>query len=246
MAEPTLAPMATRVDEYGVLLLRPETEPVPESTAHERCVDMLLAGLTEQFSGRDDVAVHGRLAWFPDRDDTRIRLDPDVMVIFGRPQVERRSYRNWAEDGISPTVLLEVLSEGDAVADYRRRLSCARQYGVDEVVLVAPFDPGGATVQHLTADPDDPTGWRRTGLTGSADQALKIPRLGVEFAGGDDLVVRRLGGGMAWRPTHELMGVARRATARAEAEAARAEAEAARADRLAQALRAAGLDPDSV
>lgn len=85
--------MTGRVDEYGVLLLRPEEEPVPEDSEHERLVDLLYAGLLAHFDGIEQVSVHCRLAWLPDREDTKIGLDPVVMVVFGRPQKRRRSYR---------------------------------------------------------------------------------------------------------------------------------------------------------
>lgn len=83
-----------------VVLLAPEEEMVPESGLHEATVDLLRDGLMARFAGRADVAVFCRLAWFPDVTDTRIRLDPYIMVVFGRPPGHRKSYRMWDEEGV--------------------------------------------------------------------------------------------------------------------------------------------------
>ena len=141
----TVPPMPWQLDvEDDVVLLAPEEETVPEHDVHRVLVDLLAAGLVALFADRDDVAVFCRLAWFPDRDDTRVRLDPDVMVVFGRPPGPRKRYKAWMEGGVSPAVLVEVWSDDDTDADYRRRLGRARRYGVEEVVIVDPFAPGGA------------------------------------------------------------------------------------------------------
>lgn len=88
MARPHTLPAVTAptVDEHGVLLLAPEFETVSEHSRHAQEVNRVVTGLRARYAGRDDVAVHDRLAWFPDRDDTSIRLDPDVMDVFGRPK----------------------------------------------------------------------------------------------------------------------------------------------------------------
>ena len=266
MSPPTLHAMPVSADD-DVVLLVPEEETVPESAGHQRLVDLLYAGIAARYGDADDVAVHCRLAWFPDSDDTRIRLDPDVMVVFGRPSAGRRSFKSWVENGASPTVLIEVLSEDDTDADYDRRLRRARRYGVEEVILVAPFTPGGVRVEHLVPDPDDPTRFRTVAVSTHPDDPVVVPRLGIRLAGGRDLVVSDEHG--PWPDTPTAMARARRAdaetaradaetaradaetaradaeTTRADAEAARADAEAARAERLAARLRAAGIDPDA-
>lgn len=217
------------VTDEPVVLLAPEEESVPEHAVHEDYVDLVRAGLAARFAGRDDVAVHARLAWFPDRGDTRIRLDPDVFVAFGRPFAPRSSWRTWDEGGVVPTVVVEVWSEHDTDAQYRRRLERARRYGVAEVVVVAPFAPGGVRVEHLLPDPTDPTRWRTAAVSVDPDLPVRVDRLGITLAGGSELVVADEDG-TRWPSTVEAFLGYRRATAGAE--------------RLAVRLRAAGLDPD--
>lgn len=215
------------VDE-SVTLLAPEEETVAEHAIHQRIVDLLWAGFVARYAGRDDVAVHARLAWFPDRADTRVRLDPDVLIAFGRPPAPRSSYRTWDEDGVAPTVLVEVWSDGDTDRGYRQRLARARRHGVEEVVLIDPFAPGGVRVEHLVADPDDPSRFRTAAVSAAGGDAIAIRRLGITACGGPELVVADEHG--RWPDT---------ATALTEARIQRA-----RAERLEQRLRAAGLPLD--
>lgn len=207
---------------------------VPESGLHEATVDLLRDGLMARYLDAPDVAVFCRLGWFPDRGDTRIRLDPDLMVVFGRPPGHRKSYRTWAEDDVAPAFLIEVRSEDDTDADYRRRLGRARAYGVQEVLLIAPYTAGGVIVEHLGVDPEDPTRFRVLALSGSRDHPVHVGRLGLTFAGGNVLEVVDEHG--PWPDGTRTFIDARRA----DAEAARADTEAARADAL--AARVAALE----
>lgn len=228
----TLSDMTT-VDEYGVAMLRAETEPVPESEEHARIVDLLFAGLAARF-GTGDIVVTERMAWFPDAEDTAIRLDPDLMVIFGRPKQQRVSYKAWAEEGVAPAVIIEVKSPTDTSHDYDRRLGRAVQHGVTEVLLIDPFAPG-VVVSHLRVEPS--VGLRTVAVSASARSPLTVESLGITLTGGDDLVVSDEHG--VWLDTVEQVQSSRSATARAEQESARAE-------RLAEALRQAGIDPGDV
>jgi Uma2 family endonuclease len=229
-----------------VELLVPEEEMVPEHDLHRVLVDLLAAGLVARFADADDVAVFSRLAWFPDRSDTRIRLDPDVMIVRGRPPGPRKSYKAWREDGVPPQVIVEVWSDDDTDADYRRRLDRARRYGVEEVVIIDPFAVGGVRIEHLRADGDR---FRSVATSTSAEDPVVVESLGIRLAGGDEL--RVFDNSHPWPTTAEAFRLARSEAARADAEAARADAEAARADaeaaraeRLARRLRELGADPD--
>lgn len=200
---------------------------MPESGVHRGLVDMLAAWLEARFADHGDVAVFARLAWFPQLGDTSVRLDPDVMVVFGRPPGPRRSYKAWAEEDVVPAVLLEVWSEDDTEAGYARRLSRARRYGVPEVVVIHPFAPGGVRVDHLRADPSTADPFRTVASSFDPEHEVHVTTLGIHLAGGDELRVRDDAG--VWQPTANTVLQLR--------------AERARADRLAARLRAAGLDP---
>ena len=238
---------ALEVDD-DVVLLAPEEETVPEHDLHRVLVDLLAAGLARRFGPEPDVAVFSRLAWFPDREDTRIRLDLDVMVVRGRLHGHRKSYKAWVEGGVPPALVMEVWSEGDTDVGYHARLARMRRYGVEEVVIVDPFAVGGVRVEHLEVDPEDPARFRAVTTSVREDQPITIESLGLTMAGGRELYVED--DGERWLPTAETAQRARdetrranRETLRALQEAQRAEQEAARAERLAQQLRAAGIEP---
>ena len=223
--------------EDDVELLVPEEETVPEDDLHGILVDLIRAGLVARFADDADVAVFSRLAWFPDRQDTRIRLDPDVMVVRGRPPGHRKSYKAWMEDGVAPAVIVEVWSEDDTDGDYRRRLGRALRHGVAEVVIVDPFAVGGVRVEHLRSDGDR---YRSVASTSSADRLVIVESLGISFAGGEEL--RVIEDGRRWPTTAEAFLLARSEAERADRETLRADQETARADRLAALLREAGVD----
>jgi len=243
--------MPTDLGVDDVVLLVPEEETVPEHDLHRLLVDQLAAGVRAWFAGHDDVAVHCRLAWFPDKSDTRIRLDPDVMVVHGRPQAERKSFKSWVEGGAVPQVILEVWSEDDTDSDYQQRLQRARAYGVGQVVIVDPFAVGGTMVRDLVIDPDDATRYIAAATSTTAEDPIEVPLLGARLAGGRDLVVTDLDGGPPWPLTHDalrLLADARRrlaaASAHAEQERTRADREVARVEELRARLREAGLDEE--
>lgn len=136
-----------------------------------------------------------------------------------------------------PAVFVEVRSQKDTDAAYRRRLARARTYGVPEVLFVTPHAPGGVRIDHLVADPDDPQRYRVAAVSASEDFLVVVPTLGIRLAGGRELKV--WDNGTPWPTTAQAFLQARTAAA----EAARADHEAARAERLAAQLRAAGLEP---
>lgn len=225
--------MPADLDLDDVEMLVPEKEMVPEHDLHRVLVNLIAAGLAARFAGAPDVAVFARLAWFPDRSDTRIRLDPDIMVVRGRPPGPRTSYKAWREDDVPPAVIIEVWSDDDTDADYRRRLQRACRYGVGEVVIVDPFAAGGVRVEHLRADGDR---FRSVAMSASEDGLVILDSLGIGMAGGEDLQV--IEDGHRWPTTAEAFLLARE-------QAERADREAARAERLAAQLRAAGIEPEA-
>lgn len=113
-------------------------------------------------------------------------------------------------------------------------------------------------VRHLVADPPAETYVTRA-VSANADLPVPVTALGVEFAGGTELVVRDQHG--QWVHTVAAVQRARQAdryaaesqqaaaradeaTARADEATARADEATAGADALAERLRALGVDPD--
>ncbi len=217
-------------------IIYPESDgkPMADNTWQFDYIVMIQGGLATQFADRADVFVAGDLLWYPVEGNPRIRAAPDAMVVFGRPPGHRGSYIQHQEGGIAPQVAFEVLSPGNTRAEMARKLHFYERYGVQEYY---EYDP----------DRGELRGWLR-----EAGELAPLPRmeewvsplLGIRFSlVGKDLRLYHPDG----QRFEMFVEQARRANAerqRADAERQRADAERQRAERLAERLRALGIDPD--
>lgn len=217
-------------------------QPMAENTEQYDWIVKIKENLEILFADRPDVFVAGDLLWYPVA-DRRVSgpIAPDVMVAFGRPKGRRGCYKQWEEGGIAPQVVFEILSPANSRKEMADKLAYYDLYGVEEYYLYDPdthrfevwMRQGGSlqSIRHLN-------GWTS-------------PRLGIRFAlTPKTLEIFDPRGGPFLSPV-ELARRAERERVRAESEAARAEAQAAiaarehqRAERLAERLRALGIDPD--
>ncbi|CAK0774601.1 Uma2 family endonuclease [Gammaproteobacteria bacterium] len=209
-------------------------KPMADNTRQFRIIVTLQGEIAAMFADRPDVFVAGDLLWYPVEGSNKIRVAPDVMIVFGRPPGDRGSYQQWREDHIPPQVVFEILSPGNTTAEMQKKLQFYEHYGVEEYYL---HDPDRGILN----------GWIRqdTYLVKIPNMIGWIsPRLGIRFyLEGIDLVVYKPDG----RRFETFLESKQRAEAecqRAEVEHQRAEAERQRAERLVQQLRALGIDPD--
>lgn len=203
-------------------------QPMADNTLQFQWIVSIHNGLAALFKDNPNVFVAGDLLWYPIEGDNKTRAAPDVMVAFGRPPGHRGSYLQWLEDNIPPQVVFEILSPGNRPMEMTRKFSFYQRFGVEEYYL---FDP----------DSGELSGWVRRGnlLDAIPDmQGWVSPRLGVKFELRDKELILYRPDGRRFETYNELIE-------RAEAERQRAEAERARADKLAEKLRALGLDPDT-
>lgn len=218
-------------------------QPMADNTRQFTYIVTIQGGIAALFAHRPDVFVAGDLLWYPVEGNPLIRAAPDTLVAFGRPPGYRGSYIQWREGGIAPQVTFEVLSPGNRPAEMKNKREFYRLYGVEEYY---EYDPDRGQLR----------GWLRQG-----DQFEPIAkmegwislRLNIRFTmEGLDLVLYRPDG----RRFETFLELEQRAGAaqqqaeaehqRAEAEHQRAEAERQRADRLAEQLRALGIDPGAL
>ena len=210
--------------------------PMADNTRQFQWIVTIQGGIDALFKDDPNIFVAGDLLWYPRKGNTKIRRAPDAMVAFGRPKGHRGAYLQWVEGGIAPQVVFEVLSPKNTAAEMAGKQQFYDTYGVEE---------------YYEYDPDDGrlTGWRRVG--GRLQVIAQIegwvsPRLGVRFGlRGRDLLLENPDG----TPFLSYVEQARRreaAEAQLSAERERAEAERERAARLAERLRALGIDPETV
>jgi Uma2 family endonuclease len=216
-------------------------EPMPETSLHAYFTTLIVSAVRWLFRDRHDVFVTSNFAWYPEPGDSR---DPDVIVVFGRADHARSSWRDFREDGTSPQVVFEIKSRSNTFGHLAAKRSWYDRHGVEEYY---EYDPENgrfnvwvrsAETQHLELVPH-PAGFTS-------------PRLGLTFVL-NGIALALLG------PEGRLLGdyVAAELEAetqreRAETERERAETERERADAIQSELealrvraRAAGIVLDS-
>ncbi len=196
-------------------------QPMADNTKQFRWIVLIQQNLEAWFANDPAVFVAGDLLWYPVEGDL-IRQAPDAMVVFGRPKGDRGSYQQWKEENITPQVVFEVRSPGNSQTELDKKLLFYERYGVEEYYL---YDP----------DRNDLSGWMR-----QEERLVPInpianwisPRLKVRFDWLEDGLQLYLPNGVAFTTLAQ--------------ERQRAEQAEQRAARLAEQLRAMGIDPDQV
>jgi Uma2 family endonuclease len=219
-------------------------EPLAENTLQYEYIVMVKEGLESLFSRRDDVFIAADLLWYPVEGRNRVRIAPDVMVVFGRPKGYRGSYLQWQEGDLPPQVVFEILSPGNTGPEMLAKLAFYNQHGVEEYF---EYDPLTGTL----------SGWQRLDTTGDllpveAMRGWTSPRLGVRFDLDDQRLVLYRPDGEPFKSLVQMTEERNAANQRAEREEeranqaeARATEAAAAAERLREKLRALGIDPDA-
>lgn len=245
--------MSTHTPPASAEIEYPDSDgkPMADNTLQYRWIVTIQSGLDLMYRDAPDVLVVGDLLWYPVEGDNKTRMAPDVMVVFGRPQGDRGSYKQWVEDHIAPQVVFEILSPGNRPSEMVKKRAFYERYGVEEYYVYDP-EPGRVALW----------GWLRDGAVLRPIQSMRgwvSPRLGVRFELGEELELFDPDG-QPFLPVREIgrqrlefrrgmwqeRARADQAAARAEEERARAEEERARAERFMAKLREMGVDPDDV
>jgi Uma2 family endonuclease len=178
--------MVSQIPKPAVIYPDSDGQPMADNTLQFSWIVKIKENLEILFADNPDVFVAGDLLWYPIEGSNTIKRAPDAMVAFGRPKGYRGSYMQWAEGGIAPQVVFEVLSPGNRLAEMTAKFEFYNRHGVEEYYI---YDP----------DKVDFTGWLRQDgvLQGIVDIAGWVsPRLGVRFELGDELEI--------YTPSNEL------------------------------------------
>jgi Uma2 family endonuclease len=212
-------------------ILYPDSDgqPMADNTKQFNWIVYLKLGIEALFKDNPDIFVAGDLLWYPVEGDTKTKMAPDTMVIFGRPKGDRGSYQQWKEAGIAPQVVFEVLSPGNRLAEMAKKFRFYERFGVEEYYL---YDP----------DKGDFSGWLRAG------DYLEVieepigwvsPRLKVRF----ELVNGEL---EVYRSNSEKFATYLELEAQKQQVQQELEQERQRADILAAKLREMGVNPEDL
>lgn len=211
-------------------------QPMADSTIQYKLITKIKEGCELLFKNDPNLFVAADLLWYPVEGNSNICQAPDVMVIFGRPKGDRRSYLQWQENHIAPQVVFEIRSFSDSQTKMDKKFTFYNRYGVEEYYLYDPAEK-------------DLRGWQR--IEGLLEVIEPIsewvsPRLGVRFEWETEGLEIYRPDGQKFLSYLELEQQRELAEQQRELAEQRAEQEAQRAERLAAKLRELNIDPDSL
>lgn len=218
-------------------------EPLAETYIHLYAILTTLEVIKQYLVGRQATVLADQFLYYA-QGFPRLRVAPDVMVIFDVAPGGRDNYKVW-EEGQVPQVIFEMTSKGTQKQDQEDKKNLYEQLGVSEYWL---FDPKGEWIEEKLR------GYKLEGETYQLirDRVSQVLELRVTVEG-ELLGFYRLDTGEKLLIPTELAEKAEQERQRAEMERQRAEMERQRAemerqraDKLAEYVRSLGIDPDTL
>lgn len=117
-------------------------EPVAETYDHLYVILTTLEVLKQYLTGRQATVLANQFLYYA-QGFPRLRIAPDVMVIFDVEPGGRDNYKTW-EEGQVPVVIFEMTSKGTQDQDKTFKKTLYEQLGVQEYWL---FDPKGEWIE---------------------------------------------------------------------------------------------------
>jgi Uma2 family endonuclease len=223
-------------------LVYPESDgkPLADNTIQFGLIMKIQGGIDALFADNPDVFVAGDLLWYP-IEGSLISQAPDVMVAFGRPKGDRRSYLQWQEGDIAPQVAFEILSKTNTRKEMREKFNFYQDHGVEEYYLYDPYNNRLKVWIRETDEtlPDRAAPSQFEGLRSTSDQQLVAiaqpegwvsPRLQIRFETSSGELKLYRPDGKRFESFVEIVKRAEQADQRAAQERSRAEQEAQRAE----------------
>jgi len=201
--------------------------PMGETDIHRDEMASAIFVLADRFRGQNDVYVAGNLLVYYEEGNPKARFSPDVFVIRGVPNRQRRVYKLWEEQQ-APGFVLEVSSRGTWLEDFGNKKALCARLGVAEYFLYDPeadylhpslqgFRLDGGEYRHIR--PGSGGGLRSKAL----GLILRLDGLRLRFFDAQT-------GARLPRPEELARAIEASDRARVEADRARAEADRARAE----------------
>ena len=113
-------------------------KPLAENTKQLEWILLLTGNLKALFESDPNVFVSSDQLWYPVKGRPDICYAPDVYVVFGRPKGHRLSWKQWQENDTPLTVVVEILSPGNSLAEAGDKLEFYSQHGVEEYYTYEP------------------------------------------------------------------------------------------------------------
>jgi len=129
---------AKRFRKPEVIYPESDGQPMAENTKQYKKIVYVKENLERIFVDNKNVFIAADLFWYPVEFDNKTKYAPDVMVAFGRPKGDRRSYLQWEEGNIPPQVVFEILSPSNTNKEMTRKFRFYQLYGVEEYYVYDP------------------------------------------------------------------------------------------------------------
>ncbi|MGD1699234.1 Uma2 family endonuclease [Dapis sp. BLCC M229] len=155
-------------------IIYPESDglPLADNTIQFRFITTIVGGIAGIYKDNPNVFIAGDLFWYPKEKQSWVKQAPDAMVVFGRPQGDRHSYKQWEEENIPPQVVFEIASPSNTITELEvTKLEFYSEYGVEEYYVYYP-DTGRLK------------GWWRQGEVMIEIEEMEgwvSPRIGIRF-----------------------------------------------------------------
>lgn len=114
-------------------------QPMSDNTLQYKWIVRLVSNLKHLLK-EQTAFVAGDLLWYP----VKVSVPPvpcqgpDVLVALGRPDGERRSYKQWEEDDVAPQVVFEILSASNSSQEMTAKQAFYETHGVLELYVYDP------------------------------------------------------------------------------------------------------------
>ncbi|MCT7978768.1 Uma2 family endonuclease [Laspinema olomoucense] len=203
-------------------------EPLAETYDHLYAILVTLEVLRQYLTGRQATVLGDQFLYYA-QGFPRLRVAPDVMVIFNVEPGGRDNYKIW-EEGQVPSVIFEMTSPSTRNQDMEFKKTIYEQMGVEEYWL---FDPRGEWI------PEQLQGYRLRNEVYEAIADNYSTVLGLRLAVEGKLIAFYRGDSGERLLMPEELRVAW------QQERERADRERDRAEALAAQLRALGVDPEA-
>ena len=139
MVTPTLTTRRPAPAVAEVSYPESDGQPMAETDVHRDLMTDLILTLREYFRADPHVYISGNLFLYYQEGQPRRVVAPDVFVVQGVPNHQRRIYKLW-EEGAPPAVVFEFTSRSTRNEDLRTKYDLYARLGVTEYFL---FDPLG-------------------------------------------------------------------------------------------------------
>ncbi|MEM8612511.1 MAG: Uma2 family endonuclease [Cyanobacteria bacterium P01_H01_bin.105] len=132
----TTVPTPQTEAEHTIVYPSSDGEPVAETFVHLYAMLVTIEVLTQYLQGQQATVLGNQFLYYA-QGFPRLRVAPDVMIIFGVEPGGRDNYKIW-EEGEVPSVVFEMTSQGTRSKDEVFKKTLYAQLGVQEYWL---FDP---------------------------------------------------------------------------------------------------------